>query len=46
MMRHHSDDVYDVTALLQFKRCGCKILETVKFSERYDTSATFYLAHV
>ena len=38
--------LYDVTALLRFKRCGWKILEKVQFSERYNTSATFHLAHV
>jgi len=46
MMRSHGDDVYDITALLRLKRCGCKILEKVKFSEWYDTSATSHLAHV
>jgi len=38
--------LYDVTALLRLKRCDCKILEKVKFSKRYDMSATSCLAHV
>jgi len=47
MMCHHGNDVYyDVTALLRLKKCSCKILEKVKFSERYNTSATSHLAHV
>jgi len=52
-MRCSSDDaspwcrrLYDVTVLLRLKRCGCKILEKVQFSEKYDISATSHLAHV
>jgi len=40
MMRHHGDDVYMTSQLC------CKILEKVKFFERYDTSATSHLAYI
>jgi len=49
MMLHHDDNVYSQslrTALLRLKRCGCKILEKVKFSQTDDPSATSDLAHV
>jgi len=37
--------LYDVTALLRLKKCGCKILEKVKFSQTDDPSAISDLAY-
>jgi len=47
MMRGHGDDVYLTSQLCcGLRKCVGKILEKVKFSERYDTSATSHLAHL